>query len=64
MTGYKVVFYYKDEPSYKGSFNIEADNECVANKLVRLMVDTKSDLIPGNWDYWRIEAHENIKERN
>jgi len=54
MKKYNVVFFYKDEPSYKGRFSVDADNDTIANKLVKLMVDTKSDLIPGNWDYWRV----------
>lgn len=54
MKTYHVIFYYKGEPSYKGDFDVQADNDEMAAKVVNLMIESRSHLIPGNWDIYKI----------
>jgi hypothetical protein len=58
MKSFSVVFYYKDSPAYKGNFDVEADNEEIARKLVKIMIETKSGLIPGNWDRYEVKNYD------
>jgi hypothetical protein len=58
---FKVVFYYKHSPSYKGEFYIMSENEWMASKAVYKMVEDKNELIPENWDFWTISQVENEK---
>lgn len=54
MKIHHVRFYYQGMHSYKGLFEIHADNETMAEKMVKIMIDTDSPIIPQNWDTYRI----------
>lgn len=50
MKKWRVNFYYRGHPSYKGEIFLYADNESVARKLLSIMVESENSQLPDNWD--------------
>ena len=56
MQRWRVVFFYKDHPSYKGTFYVDADTAVQADNVVKIMIHTKAVAIPQNWNDYEIYA--------
>jgi hypothetical protein len=55
MKSYKVVFYYKNDISYKGIIGIQADSEVIVTKMVKLLELSDSPSLPQNYDRYEIK---------